>query len=904
MAESRKETTPKEKKSSFDDDIGNEFFGSWKSLSAAGDDAMDFGFDTVSTGKKKSFDFGKLDLDFNLDGGFDKLTSFKVDMPDLDFSSPSKKTAKTKESSKGETSGGNHQGKRDGFSFSFDFNELDDGFNFDSPVKGKKISEKNSNIKDDGAARIEQQGSKLDMTDCNMAFDDCQTDKLPASDNATAPTTEAIIDCAETCDASNSEELVLTHETQTSTQKLLSVTPEDDDQQSYLEEKAKSIEPVVQDGTQVSPAQSLDVNDSTQAPESDAETDTPAPEINTQSVAKLNVSDRKIDALRSDPDNSQLKISDPPHNNESRSNRAESERADSETPAGNMIGCAPMQEDLDGEVTSAATLSRTRSISDSSKDIQKPTSILLAPLRSEHLVDKVIPLKDNNTEVSSKISQSSTEAEAQLCQPSSVGDEVSSAVNKGLTTSYPANGKREGIFVNDSETQRKLTGDIKSLSMEKGEPGSKKNTKDLCNIRKGSNGDRIKNVSKLGTISRHPDKEATKGDSILLGSGMNNKDVNNFDGNVNPTSSTDKATKFNTWTSVDSTAAVSNKISTRNLKIGSPEGLKTTRKTLDASSLQISSGSVNPASSTDKATKSNTQMSVDSTAVVSNTISTMNLKIGSCDGIRTTRRTPDIPSLKISSGYVNPASSTDIATKFNTHRSVDSKTMVSSMISTSNLKIGSSEGLKSGRIVPDLTSLKISRNIGVIKDHSDATLGREISSLRKSDKGTEVQGSKASKIVHLNESKTSPITTLKRKTAETSNAKQVLLPPQKRLSPSPIEIRNLKEPSVEVQCNQPENDTQTMLYNQPTYGLEILNGKENSTFLKMENDQSVEKAEGYAKELDDICNMLKKKHEEAKELLVRAIVNNNRLLMLKHPIFEAKIQKVQKFAAQRFSISC
>ncbi|XP_048438798.1 uncharacterized protein At4g18490-like [Pyrus x bretschneideri] len=66
----------------------------------------------------------------------------------------------------------------------------------------------------------------------------------------------------------------------------------------------------------------------------------------------------------------------------------------------------------------------------------------------------------------------------------------------------------------------------------------------------------------------------------------------------------------------------------------------------------------------------------------------------------------------------------------------------------------------------------------------------------------------------------------------------------------------------------------------------------------MENDGNVEKAEAYAKELEDICNVLRKKHEEAKELQVRAIVNNNNLLMLNHPIYEAKIHKVQKFAAK------
>lgn len=35
--------------------------------------------------------------------------------------------------------------------------------------------------------------------------------------------------------------------------------------------------------------------------------------------------------------------------------------------------------------------------------------------------------------------------------------------------------------------------------------------------------------------------------------------------------------------------------------------------------------------------------------------------------------------------------------------------------------------------------------------------------------------------------------------------------------------------------------------------------------------------------------MLRKKHDEAKEILVRAIVNNNKLLMLNHPLYDEKI---------------
>lgn len=81
-----------------------------------------------------------------------------------------------------------------------------------------------------------------------------------------------------------------------------------------------------------------------------------------------------------------------------------------------------------------------------------------------------------------------------------------------------------------------------------------------------------------------------------------------------------------------------------------------------------------------------------------------------------------------------------------------------------------------------------------------------------------------------------------------------------------------------------------------------------------ENDGNVEKAEACAKELENvrirtatsliffelnalpgisvavqICSMLRRKHEEAKELLVRAVVTNNALLMLDHPLYEEKI---------------
>jgi len=66
--------------------------------------------------------------------------------------------------------------------------------------------------------------------------------------------------------------------------------------------------------------------------------------------------------------------------------------------------------------------------------------------------------------------------------------------------------------------------------------------------------------------------------------------------------------------------------------------------------------------------------------------------------------------------------------------------------------------------------------------------------------------------------------------------------------------------------------------------------------MLLENDGNLEKAEACRKELEDICILLRRKHAEAKELAVRAIVNNNNMLMLNHPMFEEKICSIQKFA--------
>ncbi|KAF6176124.1 hypothetical protein GIB67_000218 [Kingdonia uniflora] len=147
MAESEKEaastTKPQKKSSMLDVEIGKDFFSSWKSMSVSGDDALDFSTDTAPKGKNKAFDFDKLDMDFSLDGDFSKtMSSFNVDVSDLNFSSPLKKREKSKEGTGKESTSGNREGKQDRFTFSFNFNELD-SFDLDSSLlKGEEKSDK------------------------------------------------------------------------------------------------------------------------------------------------------------------------------------------------------------------------------------------------------------------------------------------------------------------------------------------------------------------------------------------------------------------------------------------------------------------------------------------------------------------------------------------------------------------------------------------------------------------------------------------------------------------------------------------------------------------------------------------------------------------------------------------
>ncbi|WRX25910.1 hypothetical protein QQP08_018397, partial [Theobroma cacao] len=790
MAEPQKETysavgsKSKEKGSLIDEEIGKDFLSSWKSMSVTQDDAMDFSFETISKGKKKAFNFDKLDMDFNLDGDFDKLSSFKMDMPDLDFSSPSKENAEAKGKSKEETTSEKQQGKKNHFTFSFDFNELD-GFDFDSSLtKGEKTCKKSQDSK--AVALESSEVSKIDQA----LKDDWITAKLPVSSDAANLKAETPKCGAEACNSIDDPcpsqavpleglapgNMVAAEGARISPEKTVDTNTKETYKSSTLSDRAVSLELYDQQSLQSSPMDSLSGNNSNHEPVSNmhAEVCSQRRRINTSSAADQNVNDTMITKEGSKHENLHQKSTFP---------LSESDRDDRKGAGGNIPAEIVDSQSVLGDILlkDISTASLSREIVDNTgamKDIQNPTPEL--PLVSsdrciEPTASEATARKDKEAgAIRSRFFGRSEETEFQLHQPSPTGKEVSSFSSKKIGDMHlsPAKEKREDFDGSEEQNGRKLVGysELSSQELTEGRPvllQSENNVGSSSDIGDGVNADVVQNGgSKSVGKSSVQDKAATKGVTVLLRSEKN---------------ASLKANSFNY---------------------------------------------------AEKTTESGLQKSV-------------NLK-------------PQVPKIE----------------------------------SIQNPKL-LSEAPNIAKKTPALSSFKCTRTIGPKKDQLNSQ--RETNSLRNLEKNMDTPRNKSKVVLPVGnaEKETPKLPSLKRKTYQESHGDLMSMKPLKRLLQSPSESRNTKETServadVEVQNhkNHMEVSTKDIPCDHLTSGFEV---PQEVNMTELENDGNVEKAEAYGRELEDICNMLKKKHEEAKELLVRAIVNNNSLLMLNHPIFEEKI---------------
>ncbi|KAI9121244.1 hypothetical protein K1719_008277 [Acacia pycnantha] len=784
MADQQQKTSSadsKEGTSQKEEGIGKEFLSSWKSISMTDDDAMDFNFDSVTKGKKKTFNFGKLDMDFNLDGEFDKISSFKMDMSDLDFPCSPKKPSKSKEN-KGGCSGAK-EGRGHSFDFNFDFNEMD-SFNLDSSLlKGDKTSTMDLTKSGVTSHKIDAEVAKEPETNNN---EHARASNVPMIlkplSSETAETSKVGIMVGDQKDldfiqgdsvpkASSSGKLGMLVEARSST-----ISTEEKDQKREIPMKRHTSESISKN-IHNPPSQSVDHNVSNQ-----------------DSITGQHT---EVHSLDPDGVKSPLEISSTLQMKNLESGNEEDNTFGSSNQAEDTNDPHPVNSDSSFENNTSVDVSKKVLLDNDIKENQSSTSEgHLATASSKPVVDEEMLMKDREIKgMQSKF----------FCK---TGENVPLKHNsltfgkKGISFDYKKTGDMhlgsmtkatESFKSDDSECGTRLVSDstpptTKSVRDESVSIDGKHDIKIPSSAMKGIVSDGTRSGGKLSETKQPILKEVKKSKIMLLETSMSSIDVHILSSHINPSCLTEKTARHANKVPVNLQAQNSDKEPLKNLRVTGKENKLSSIKAVKIGSFKTAKGV-----ETDKA----------------------------------------LPTPIRQKETKSPANS-------------------------ENMKM---------------------------------------------------RGITASKIDHLIDSSANqkPATPfLKRKnTNEVSEADLAPLRSLKRLCYSSSEIRNSKG-SPEKAVGKVESRSNSLLCNIPTLELpsppeiNLVEVKLPTSALVVDNS-SVEKAEAYTKELEDICNMLKKKHEEAKELIVRAVVNNNNLLMLNHPIYEEKFRKVQKLALHLMS---
>ncbi|CAH1415912.1 unnamed protein product [Lactuca virosa] len=772
MSESQKKATPsaksKEKGSLLDIDIGDDFLGSWKSMSMAGD-GMDFDFGTTTKGKKMDFKFDKMDMDFSLDADFDKLPSFKTNMSDLDISSPIKKSGKSKEKSK-EASSGGERAKRDDFAFSFDFNEFPD---LDFGSTKKKTDEKcDKSIDKEGSVDV------LDK-DVDALKDDDVSSKHPISkvdtqmENIKDPDPRNEDDHLKsvTYESSNAEE----HEIQTtiSSEKMISSSHEEPTQESHSSEERSYSEPQAQKVMQDLSGQSLDNV-------SEEESGTSVRMVNPSTGSEQSGDVRPVDEV-STTRSSLLENSSAHMNSESQKREMFKERDDIAL-IGHVNGDNKSKGDSHVE-SSMTTVKENLGLGEmvDKRNADSVSKLHMGLLDGGTTTDELVSEKERgNIPTRSKYFKKQNGSESEKQQASVSSTKLISVGNKRMSTlpNNPPPGKRE----------------FGSKSIESG--------------------------SKFGGIS------------------LSRPLPNVVSRNIH--------------------------LQTKNIETCHANVSDNTRECLNADNIKPRNEPVS---------------------------TTMAHTIGPTKEEHASReRDQNINALR---SDVDPSSSVEKSTKDLPQKSLNPGLQATSMKSTCNIGKTVVEKKQISPTKPEIwasnfqaSTLRVSRATEPKLKPLSFMLAKGPPLMGNKEQGLELQGKMVFKrnpsADIKNQTPSAP--TLKRKTFEASVGTPTFTP-LKRLSTSPYS-NNMTPSSEKAVEKQISNHASMPNEKSPRVDVSTL---ESDIYSASENDALFQQAETCSKELDAICNMLKKKHEEAKDILVRAIVNNNNLLMLNHPIYQHKI---------------
>ncbi|CAK9134663.1 unnamed protein product [Ilex paraguariensis] len=638
MAESQKGASSsiksKEKSSLLDLDIGKDFLSSWKSLNVTKDDTMDFDFGPVGKVKNKAFK----DMDFTFDGDFDKLSSFRVDMSDIDMSSPLKKGGKLKERAKEDSVSGNNQEKADSFAFSFDFNELDN-FSFEPSLTKKEKQPNKNQDREESTNKNECQSSGIRLTENIGALEDGTNLKLPESGGEISSTPDievgGVMDFASTIEnlpsqsvangigpskpatddncpskSATLENKVASHGERTSPEKTISMNTEEMDQDMCHPEKTTSQETFQQRTMQYVSVQSLSENSSARdaASEFQEEVSSQQTKLGCISNSEQKVNVGVMTTSGSNDGNSPSEHLALQHTGSFPSDNGERSKfgGESHELLGDKDGAEPAEsgslfENTVGTDELREPMHDTKAYTENQYSTSEH---FVAPLSSGTPVGSLMPVNERETgAIRSRFFRRSDETESQLEQALSTQTKTLLGSKKiGTRLLSPADERREHADAKDAQSGSKLVG-ISRLqpreSSARGEPvqsGSRTSIKGLNIIgRDGFNADGTQSGSNLIGASRPHDRDVTKGETASRINETNIKDHDAFSSGINAPSLSEQTNKSASQRSANPRLLVLGKKSIHNIKNTCVEGNKISpvtaaRRAPDLTVLNLSRG--------------------------------------------------------------------------------------------------------------------------------------------------------------------------------------------------------------------------------------------------------------------------------------------------------------------------
>ncbi|XP_022899012.1 uncharacterized protein At4g18490 isoform X2 [Olea europaea var. sylvestris] len=893
MEESQKRASSgklKEKSSLLELDIGNDFVTSWKSMSMAEDDAMDFDFAPDSKDKKKSFNFDKADMDFNMDADFGKISSFNMDIPDLDISSPFKKDGKSKEKSKSESANGKNKAKVDHFSFALDFDELG-SFSFGSSLTKEGTKAEKNNDRGKNSKRGECQDEKdpshtnfIENTSMpeNELFEkplspgttptsnmDTQVDGSAGIDSPSKKSpSELVMGDIGTSNFSTAIDQVAEQKARKSPDLKFSSSRQ---QNSCQFEKTISPEPVNQEACRTNGA-SQDLSAHSASGEASQITGSRLLEVeavdtnSNSSSGEQNVIEKPIAGSDSIGENTKVENSYLQGVAISQKNNGEENQVGTENHS--LIGNKEYIEHGQGDSivqNSPITIVVTGS---NAENQGQASEILKSPLTSKP-VDHFISEEERGAVVTrSRFFMRPDKAEPYLQKAPSAQTTASSLSSKVMSPTEPS-----PLDENRDPDAIDIVGDgiLASFPLQhsrtviRREPHQRENQeicKGLTIDGQGTSADGVQDGRKLNKSFPTQDQDVVEAKSAQKESQENAKNVDTLSLNMQLSKNTPQNHPFPRI----SASATTSLLTTKNTSAEAEKSSRanSSRRMLDPCGLKLSRTSGSDLEFSKSVTHEDVK-SLGSSSQKRNLLGKEPSKI--------------TPSASGTASLLTMKNSSAEAKKFNQ--------------------------VNAGGRNLDLCGLRLSRTSESNHDSTKSVGCKDVKSLGNISQNKLMSGHESSNSTIGTLKKTPSPPSLKRKTLGEFNSSMMLLNPSKRLSQSPSENRNfaaISERVVDKKVSNHESledgSTKSTYQDSTLDASHEMNMKELDAPFSIENNTHVEQAEACTKELEDICNMLSKKHEEAKEILVRAIVNNNKLLMLNHPLYEEKIQMVQKFAAR------